>query len=176
MANNFVCGFLLLIERPLRVGDIVSINDFEGEVTHIGGRAVAIRSWDHMEILVPNAEIFSKSFVNWTAKDNIVRSIIDIKISRHDSPHEVQTLIYDVLKNHKDVLQEPAPEVFLKELAEGLSEFEIRYFINLRHVKSRIGLRSELLFFIWEVFEKHGIQPPYPHREIYLKGGPASTA
>lgn len=173
LANNFACGFLLLIERPVRVGDIVSINGYEGEVTHIGGRAVTIRTWDHMEVLVPNAEIFSKSFVNWTAKDNIVRSIISIKVNRHDRPHEVQALIYDVLAQHKDVLKDPAPEVFLKEMSEGLSEFEVRYYINLRLVKSRIGLRSEVLFAIWEVFEKNGIQPPYPHQEIYLKTGPA---
>ena len=174
IANNFVCGFILLIERPLRVGDIISINGFEGEVTNIGGRAVTVRSWDHMEVLIPNAEIFSKSFVNWTAKDNIVRGVINIKINRHDSPHDVQALIYEVLASHKDVLREPPPEVFLKELAEGLVEFEVRYFINLRQVKSRIGLRSEVLFAIWESFEKYGIQSPYPHQEIYLKGGAAA--
>lgn len=176
IANNFVCGFILLIERPLRVGDIISINGYEGEVTHIGGRAVTVRSWDHMDVLVPNAEIFSKSFVNWTAKDNIVRAIITIKINRHDSPHDVQALIYQVLDAHKNVLQEPAPEVFLKELADGLIEFEVRYFINLRQVKSRIGLRSEILLSIWEAFEKHGIKPPYPHREIYLKEGPLAPS
>ncbi|HLB57626.1 MAG TPA: mechanosensitive ion channel domain-containing protein, partial [Gammaproteobacteria bacterium] len=174
LANNFVCGFLLLIERPLRVGDIVSIDTYEGEVLHIGGRALTIRTWDHMEVLVPNAEIFSKSFVNWTAKDNIVRVIISIKINRHDSPHEVQALIYQVLAEHKDVLRDPAPEVFLKELAEGLVEFEVRYFINVRQVKSRIGMRSEVLMDIWEAFEKQGIQPPYPHHEIYVKGGPST--
>lgn len=171
LANNFVCGFLLLIERPLRVGDTVSINDHEGEVTHVGSRAVTIRTWDHMEVLVPNAEIFSKTFMNWTAKDHIVRTVFSIKINRHDRPHDVQTIIYDVLAKHKDVLREPIPEVFLKEMTDGLMEFEIRYFINLRHVKSRVGVRSEVLIAIWEVFESRGIKPPYPHHEIYVKGG-----
>ncbi len=169
LANNFACGFLLLLERPLRVGDTVSIGGYEGDVMHIGGRAVTIRTWDHMEVLVPNAEIFSKSFTNWTAKDHIVRSIATVKIHRHDSPHQVQILIYQTLANHKDVLGDPMPEVFLKELANELMEFEIRYFINLRNVKSRMGVRSEVLMAIWEVFEKHGIKPPYPHHEISIK-------
>src|SRR5205085_11454574 len=120
LANNFVCGFLILLERPLRVGDIVSINGIEGDVTHIGGRAVTIRTWDLMELVVPNAEIFNKSFTNWTAKDNIIRSIMPIKIGRHDNPHEVKDLIQTILTDHKDVLTDPVPEVFLKEMTDTL--------------------------------------------------------
>lgn len=151
------------------MGDIVSISDHEGEVTHIGGRAITVRTWDHLEMIVPNAEVFSKSFTNWTAKDSIVRTVISIKINRHDKPHDVQALIYNVLKHHKDVLEDPAPEVYLKELADGMIEFEVRYYLNLRQVKSRVGLRSEVLMAIWEAFEKHDIKPPYPHHEIFVK-------
>jgi potassium efflux system protein len=160
--NNFACGFLLLIERPVRVGDTVTIDTYEGEVTNIGGRAVTVRTWDHMEVIVPNAEIFSKSFTNWTARDTIVRTIITLKISRQDSPYDVQMLI-------NQVLTDPLPEILLKELSDSLMEFEVRYFINLRQIKSRIGLRSEVLLAIWEAFEKHGMQPPYPHHEISVK-------
>jgi potassium efflux system protein len=169
--NNFACGFLLLIERPVRVGDTVTINGSEGEVIHIGGRAVTIKTWDHMEVIVPNADIFSKSFTNWTARDPIVRSIIAIKTHRHDNPPEVQAIIHQVLVKHRDVLAEPAPEVLLKEMSESLIEFEVRYFINLRQIKSRVGLRSEVLMAIWETFERHGLQPPYPQHEIYVRGG-----
>jgi potassium efflux system protein len=168
IANNFVCGFLLLFERPLRVGDTVCIGGFEGDVVHIGGRAVTVRTFDHMDVLVPNAEIFSKTFTNWTGHDHIVRTVAVIKINRHDSPHDVQSLIYQVLAQHKLVLSDPAPEVYLKELAEGLVEFEVRFFINLRQVKSRTSVRSEVLMAIWEMFEKSGIKPPYPHHEIFV--------
>lgn len=171
LANNFACGFLLLFERPLRVGDTVTLNGYEGDVIHIGGRAVTIRTWDHMEVIVPNSEVFGKSFVNWTAKDNIVRTVIAIKINRHDRPQDVQTIMHQVLSEQKDILREPPPEVFLKELADGLIEFEVRYYINLRKVKSRLGVRSDVLTAIWEAFEVNNIHPPYPHHEIYLKGG-----
>lgn len=170
LANNFACGFLLLLERPLRVGDTVTIAGSEGEVMHIGGRAVTVRTWDHMELLVPNAEIFGKSFTNWTAKDSIVRSIIAIKIRRHDNPLNVQALIYQTLANQPNVLISPAPEVLLKELADELIEFEVRYFVNLRQIKSRISVRSEVLFAIWQTFEKHGIQPPHPQHEVLIRG------
>src|SRR3990167_11528595 len=73
LANNFASGFLILLERPIRVGDIVSIENTEGKVMHIGSRAVTIRTWDNADLVVPNTEIFNKSFTNWTFKDNVVR-------------------------------------------------------------------------------------------------------
>lgn len=175
IANNFVCGFLLLIERPLRVGDVVTINGYEGDVIHIGGRAVTIRTWDHMEVLVPNAEIFSKTFTNWTARDSIVRTVISIKINRQDQPDRIQQIIYEVLKLNNYVLKDPTPEVYLKELNEGMIEFEIRYYINLRLVTSRTAIRSQVLIAIWNAFKEHGIEPPYPHHEIFLRSNPALT-
>ncbi len=169
LVNNFACGFLLLLERPVRVGDIVTINDHEGEVMHIGSRAVTVRTWDHMDVLVPNAEIFSKTFINWTAKDNIIRTVFSIKINNHDRPEDVQKIIHSVLAHHKAVLKDPEAEVFIKDLSGGKTEFEVRYYINIRQVKSRVGIRSEILIAIWEAFEKAGIKPPYPHHEVFLK-------
>lgn len=171
LANNFACGFLILFERPLRVGDIVSINGIEGDVIHIGGRAVTVRTWDRMELVVPNAEIFNKPFINWTARDNVVRTVLHIKISRYDNPHEVKSIIQTVLTAHKDVLKEPLPEVFLKEMTDTLIDFEIRYFINIRQVSSRMGVMSSVIMQIWEVFAQHGIKPPYPQHEVFLRGG-----
>lgn len=168
IANNFVCGFLLLIERPVRVGDIVTVSGFEGEVVHIGGRAVTVRTWDHMEMLVPNSDIFSKSFINWTAKDNVVRTVITLQISRQDNPKQIQEIIYEVLNQHKDVLKNPAAEVFLNELTDGLVALDVRYYINLRQVESRRFVRSQVIGAIWDAFDQHGIKPPFPQRQIYI--------
>lgn len=169
LVNNFACGFLILLERPLRVGDIVSINGIEGEVSHIGSRAVTLRTWDRMEHVVPNAEIYNKSFTNWTAKDNIVRSIAHIKISRYDNPHEVKVIIQNILHHNKEVLKDPAPEVLLKEMSDALMDFEMRYFVNIRQVKSRIGVMSAVLMTIWDEFAKHGIKPPSSSQEIVIR-------
>lgn len=176
LANNFVCGFLILLERPLRVGDIVNVNNIEGEVTHIGSRAVTIRTWDHMELFVPNADIFYKSFTNWTAKDNIVRTVTNVKINRHDNPHEVKVIIQNVLMAHKDLLKDPVPEVLLREMSDALMNFEIRYFVNIRQVKSRLSVMSSVLMSIWDEFAVHGIKPPYPQHEILLKNDLPSIA
>jgi potassium efflux system protein len=169
LANNFACGFLILIERPLRVGDIVSINQIEGEVMHIGSRAVTVQTWDHMELVVPNTEIFNKSFTNWTAKDNVVRCVSNVKVSRNDNPHEVKMIIYNVLAEAKEVLKDPMPEALLKEMDDIMMHFEIRYYVNIRQVKSRVSVTSGILMQIWDTFAIHGIKPIYPQREIVLK-------
>ena len=67
------------------------------------------------------------------------------------------------------MLRDPMPEVFLKELAGDLIEFEVRYYINLRQVKSRVGVRSDVLMTLWDAFKEHGIQPPYPHHELHIQ-------
>lgn len=170
LANNFVSGFLILLERPLRVGDIVNINDIEGEVMNIGSRAVTVRTWDHMELVVPNTEIFNKSFTNWTAKDNTVRTVIRIKISRYDNPHEVKVIIHNILAANNNILKDPIPEVFLREMSDTLLQFELRYYVNIRQVESRVSVTSEVLMTIWDVFAQHGIKPPYPQHEVFLKG------
>lgn len=170
LANNFACGFLILLERPLRVGDIVNVNGIEGDVIHIGGRAVTIRTWDHMELVVPNTEIFNKSFTNWTARDNTVRTVTQIKINRYDNPHQVKVIIHNVLSAHKDVLKDPSPEVYLKEMNESVINFELRYYVNIRQVKSRTSVLSTVLMQIWDEFGAHGIKPPYPQHEVFLRG------
>jgi len=171
LANNFACGFLILLERPLRVGDIVNIDNIEGEVTHIGSRAITVRTWDYMDLVVPNTEIFNKSFTNWTFKDNIVRSVVSVKISRQDNPHDVRVIIYNVLTAHESVLKEPQPEVFLREMDNVTMNFEIRYYVNIRQIKSRTSVVSDVLMSIWDTFGEHGIKPPYPQQEILIRRG-----
>ncbi len=169
LASNFVCGFLILLERPLRVGDIVSVNGIDGEVMNIGSRAVTVQTWDHMEMLVPNSEIFYKTFTNWTSNDNIVRTVISIKISRHDNPHEVKVIIQNVVSAHDEVLKDPAPEVYMKQMSDTLLEFELRYYINIRHSLSRARVMSSVQMNIWDAFAIHGIKPPYPQHEVVLR-------
>jgi|GEM_PF-607084 len=172
LVNNFACGLILLFERPIRVGDIVVINEQEGKVTHIGGRAVTVQTWDHMEIIVPNAELYNKSFINWTVHDDIVRTVITIKIDRQDNPVNVQEIILAVLRDKTTVLRDPAPEIFLKDMMDNHSEFEIRYYVNVRQVISRVAVRSEVLFGLWEAFDKHKIKVPHLQSEIFIKGQP----
>lgn len=160
-ANNIVGGLMLLIERPIKEGDLISVDNFEGRVTHIGIRALRVRSWDHLEVMIPNAKTFSTPFTNWTHQDDVVRTVIPIKLSRQDSAVKVQELIFDVLEIIPEVLEEPSPQVYLKHIDEALIEFEVRYFINIKD-HSRMAVRSIVLFAITAQFKAAGIKAPIP--------------
>ncbi len=176
LARNYVSGVLMLMERPVRVGDLVSVGNFEGEVTHIGMRAMTVKTWDYMEVLVPNSETFERAFTNWTHFDSIVRTVVKLNVKRQDDPHMVRDLIIEVLEDINDVVTEPAPQVFLIEIGEALVEFQIRYFIDLQLGRSRALVRSFVLFRLHDALKAHGIQAPNPQQDIYLKELPKATS
>lgn len=169
LANNFVSGLLLLIERPVRVGDFVTIGNLDGQVMHIGMRSITVTTDDHKELLVPNADVFSKLFMNWTHRDSIVRTLFFLHVNRTDDPHHVRELILEVMRSIPEVLSNPPPEVYFKKMQDMLLEFEIEYFLDVRKVFSRVSVHSNVLFKLWDRFALEGIHPPhYPH-EILLQ-------
>lgn len=168
-ASNIIGGIMLLIERPVREGDLITLGDYEGRVAHIGIRSMRVSSWDNMEVLIPNAETFNKPFTNWTHQDNVVRTVVPIKVNRSDDPLMVQQLILDVLAIIPEILESPQPQVFLKQIDEALIEFEVRYFINVQQ-HTRFEVRSKVLFAITAQFNASGVKPPVPPLSIELKG------
>ena len=169
--SNFFSGVILLVERPFRAGDRVTVAEFEGEVISTGMRSMKVRTWDHMEVIIPNADMFTKPFINWTHQDSIIRTVIPIKIDRVDDPHRVQQLLYAVLQALQPVLDDPSPEVYLRELSDTLLEFEVRYFLNIHEQGSVSRVRSVVLFAIWDAFRAAGIKAPYPHQALEVSSG-----
>lgn len=164
-ASNIVSGIMLLLERPVREGDLVTVGEYEGRVMHIGIRSMMVRSFDNMEVMVPNAEAFNKTITNWTHQDSIVRTVIPVKVHRSDDPVKVQGLILKVLEDLPSVLDDPGPDVFLRKIDDVLIELDLRYFINLE-THSRVGVQSEVLVALWETFKAHGIRAPYPQQDV----------
>lgn len=169
-ASNIVGGLMLLIERPVREGDLISIGEYEGQVSHIGIRSMRVSSWDNTEVLIPNAETFNKPFTNWTHQDGIVRTQIPIKVSRSDDPVMIQQLILDVLAIMPEIVAEPPAQVFLKKIDTALIEFEARYFINVQ-IHNRVEIRSKVLFAITAQFKAAGVLPPVEPITVELKDG-----
>lgn len=167
-ASNIVGGIMLLIERPVREGDLITIGEHEGRVAHIGIRSMRVSSWDNMEVLIPNAETFNKPFTNWTHQDSVVRTVVPIKVSREDDPVMVQELMVDVIFTIPEILNDPAPQVFLKQIDDALIEFEVRYFINVQ-LHTRFEIRSKLLFALMARFKAAGIKSPIPPINVELQ-------
>lgn len=172
LANNFACGLLLLIERPMRRDDTVSIGSHDGVVRHIGMRAITLISPDNGEVVVPNSEAFSKIFINWTRQDDVVRCEVIVKVSREENPHYLQNVIKAAVAGTDGILDKPVPVVLLKSLQDTVLEFEVRFHINYRIYDSRTLMKSRVLFNIWRSFNSLGIKPPYPQQDIHIKEFP----
>lgn len=174
IANNFISGILLLIERPLRASDIVRIGEYEGEVTQIGMRSMTLKTWDNQEVIIPNSEAISNPFTNWTHSDNIVRTTFTIGISYEADPHQAKEVIEQALRRHPDVLADPEPDVWLKEFADSAVNFHVQYFVDLRSSR-RAKVKSDVLLDIWDALKEAGIEIPYPKRDIYIRALPPAT-
>ncbi|NJO17573.1 MAG: mechanosensitive ion channel [Thioploca sp.] len=175
IANNFISGLLLLIERPLRLGDIVTIGDnYEGKVTKIGIRSLTIQHWNYKEIIVPNSELISQTFTNWTHTHPIVRTTLNINVSYHDDPHQVMEILQQALQEIPAILLEPEPAIFLAEFGDFAINFRVDYYINM----DGIGFwktKSDVLFKIWDHFKQAGITIPYPQRDLHIKSLPPAS-
>jgi potassium efflux system protein len=168
LANNFVTGILLLIERPVKIGDWVTVGIYDGQVSHIGARSITVSTTDHQELIVPNADIFSKNFINWTHSDSIVRVELTIRVNRKDNPLRVKQLINEVLLAIPKILSSPKSEVYFREMAEVLLEFRVEFYVDMNYIYSRSEVRSQFLFALWERFEKEGISSPDTLHEILI--------
>ena len=125
--------------------------------------------------LIPNAETFNKPFTNWTHQDNIIRTVIPIRVSRADDPTMIQQLILDVLTIIPEIVDDPPPQVFLAKIDDALISFEIRYFINIQS-HTRFEIRSKVLFAITAQFKAAGVQPPIPPLNIEIKDNKSEEA
>lgn len=161
IANNFVSGVLILIERPVRTGDTVTIAGNEGEVRRIGIRSLTLKASDNQDVIIPNSEVISRAFVNWTYQDRIVRCGFTVGVSHQSDLSEVQRILQDVLSAHPAVLREPRPEAWLDDLAGAAANFRAHYSIDVGKHK-REAVKSELLFQAWERFRSAGIQLQAP--------------
>ncbi|EIJ42381.1 small-conductance mechanosensitive channel [Beggiatoa alba B18LD] len=168
--NNFISGIILLAERPLKTGDLVNIGDkYEGEVANIGIRALVVRKWDNQEVIVPNSDIITSSFTNWTHSDDIVRFTLRLRISYDSDPHQVIEILKKVLKESPDVVPEPPlSQVNLWEFGDSWMVFRVDYHINVR-TNSVLQSRNRIALKIWDSLKQAGIRMSYPQHELYVK-------
>ncbi len=153
--GNFVSGLILLAERPIRVGDWIAIGDLEGDVKRINARATEIEMPDRSKLIVPNSDLISKVVRNVTHTGSLGRVKIVLKTADSADPMVVRDLVLSRMTAHPDILDEPAPSVFLNNIADGALEFTC--FAYVAAPRAAYGARSELLFQIVPALREKGI-------------------
>lgn len=165
--NNIVSGFILLFERPIQIGDTIEVGSLIGTVKSIGIRASNIRTFDGADIIVPNGELVSNQVVNWTLSDQQRRIEVLAGVAYGSDPHKVKELFEKVLAEHKDILKDPAPNVYFQGL--GNSSLDFRLLFWTPSFTEWLRIKSEIVFGVHDILYKEGITIPFPQMDLHLK-------
>ena len=165
IVSNFVAGLILLFERPFKIGDWIVTPSGEGTVQKINVRATEVLTFDRRSIIVPNAELVSNSFGNWTHKSAVMRVAVTVGVKYGTDTRKVERLMLEVAESVSYVLKDPPPHVVMKGFGDSSLDFELRAYIIADHV---VIAPSEMRHELTRVFEREGVNIPFPQRDIHF--------
>ncbi len=171
IANNFVSGLILLFERPIKVGDLIEINDTLGHVTHINVRRTEVLTFQNAEVMIPNADLVSTSVVNWTHSDAIGRIEINVGVDYGTDTTQVKELLLQAAHSHPRIVRYPLADVLFLDFGDSSLNFQLRCFTNA--IASRITTLSDIRFEIDRLFREADIVIPFPQRTVHFASDPA---
>jgi len=164
---NFISGLILLFERPIRVGDTVTIGGINGTVSKMQIRATTITDFDRKELVVPNKEFVTGQLINWTLSDPILRVIIPVGIAYGSNTARAEELLYQVASKEPLVLDDPKPVVLFSAFGDSSLDFELRVYV--REIDSFVPARHALHMAIDRTFREAGIEIAFPQRDIHIR-------
>jgi potassium efflux system protein len=163
---NFISGLIILFERPIRVGDVVTIGDTEGVVTRIQIRATTIRTWDAQELLVPNKEFITGRLLNWSLSDQTTRLKIPVGIAYGSDVQKAMSLMDEAARQNRNVLSDPAPYIIFHGFGDNSLDLELRCYVGSQ--SHRIPVITNLHEEINRRFSAAGISISFPQRDVHL--------
>ena len=170
IASNYVSGFIILLDRSIRIGDLITVDNFYGEVKNITTRFVVVHALDGREAIIPNELLITTTVLNHSYSNRQIRLAIQVQVAYKDDPEHAMRLIEAAASKHPRVLPEPPPKAFLARFADSGIELELGVWIGDPEI-GMLNIRSELNLAIWRAFQEAGIEIPYPQREVRVLPG-----
>lgn len=164
---NFFSGILILFERPIRIGDTVTIGDISGTVSRIRIRATTITDWDNKELVVPNKNFITDPLINWTLTDPVTRIVIKVGIAYGSDTDRALQIMTEVVENHPEVMKEPRATIFFTGFGDSSLNFDIRVFVSDNF--KRMPLLHDLHMALNRALAEGGIEIPFPQRDLHLR-------
>ncbi|MBR9727676.1 mechanosensitive ion channel domain-containing protein [Shewanella intestini] len=166
---NFISGLIILFEKPIRIGDTVTIRNLTGTVTRIEIRATTISDWDRKEIIVPNKAFITEQLVNWSLSDPITRVIVKVSVARDADPTKVEMLLHQAVRECEMSLSTPEPDVWFVGFGQHTQDYEVRSYA--KEMDDRMPLRHMLHKQISKKLRQNQVELAYPQMEIHLNNG-----
>jgi small-conductance mechanosensitive channel len=169
LLNNFISGFIIMLERPVKIGDTIEFENTIGTIEEIGIRCTKIRTPSNVHILVPNSSLLEKNIVNWTLSDQIIRCQVRVGVAYGSEVREVGKLLYQAVAEHGRILKKPEPAVIFNDFGDNALIFDLYYWIQLGDASmEKITVESDVRFLIEKYFRENGITIPFPQRDMHL--------
>jgi len=168
--SNFFSGLIIMFERPIKVGDRIEVDNVEGDVLEIGARSTVVLTNDNIAIIVPNSKFITENVVNWKYNDGKVRFRIPVGVAYGTDVRLVEKVLLEVAAAAEDVMKEPAPVVRLMKFGDSALEFELRVWSETQ-VHRKGVLTSAINLAICDKFREHGIEIPFPQRDLHIRSG-----
>ena len=164
---NFVSGLIILAERPVRIGDTVTVGTTSGTVTQIRMRATTITDWDRKELVIPNKQFITGDVINWTLTNPSLRVSIPVGVSYSADIRKAEAVLLRVAEEQPNVMTEPKPYVYFNGFGDSTLSFELRIFIP--HIEHLITVKHAVYMRITEMFREEGIEIAFPQRDLHLR-------
>ena len=166
--NNFISGWILMTEKPIRIGDFIEIEGMHGTVEGIGNRSTRIRRVDGVHLLVPNSSLLEQNVINWTLIDRTIRTTVRVGVAYGSPVRKVHELIGRAVTEQQEVNVEPAPLVVFEDFGDSALIFDVYFWCDVSGERDLRKVRSNIRFRITELFDEHGIVIAFPQRDIHL--------
>lgn len=166
--NNFISGWILMAERPIRINDFIELDSTYGVVEAIGTRSTRIRRTDGVHMLVPNSQLLERTVVNWTLIDREVRTTLRVGVEYGSPVVKVAELIMQAVEEQPEVKAEPHPSVVFEDFGDSALVFDTYFWCDVGGEKFLREIRSAIRFRITELFAEHDITIAFPQRDVHL--------
>jgi len=171
---NFVSGLIVLGERPIRIGDVVTVGDTTGTVTRIRARATVVTDWDNKEIMIPNKAFITERVINWTLSSQTTRLLIKVGVAYGSDTVKTRRVILDAVTAIPEILKDPSPSVFFVGFGDSSLDFEIRAFVGA--FDKRLPTLHAVHTAVEQALRAHGIEIPFPQRDLHIRSADGLAA
>lgn len=172
LLNNFISGFIIMTERPIKVGDLVEVDNVIGKVESIGNRCTKIVTGDNIHKLIPNSMILEKLVTNWTHQDGRVRLSVPIGIAYESDIHQASEIMLDAVKKCDVVLSDPEPFVVFSEHGDSTLNFTIYFWTIIRNTADKLKLESQVNYNLNDLLRAANVEIAFPQLDVHLSEPP----